>query len=79
MFRDGRVYSKQFLRLELNSRRKLNAPHGASILRSYNTGNCSGVAILTVDTRVWLTEVHFVEQVEEVGAELETKLLSQAN
>src|ERR1700693_5046745 len=46
---------------ELNPRRKLYPPHGAPILRGDNTGNCSGIAILAVDTRVWLTQVDFVE------------------
>jgi hypothetical protein len=57
----------------LNPLRKLDPPHGASILRSDDAGNCSGIAILAVDTRVWLTQVDFIEEVEEVGAELQVK------
>jgi hypothetical protein len=61
---------------ELNPRRKLDPSHGASILRGDDAGNFAGIAILAVDARVGLPQVDVVEQVEEVGAELQVKLFS---
>src|SRR5215469_9278940 len=64
---------------ELNPRRKHDPPHRAAVLRSDNTRNRPGTAILTVNTGVRLAQVDVIEGIEEVGLESQVHRFRQGN